>query len=563
MENTHSPSPSTSTPQKTLWRVHAGIGIFIGTLFILPVITILALADNLLGLPFVPYDMFSFVRDLLPGAVLTFGIDSMVAVIRLFGLDTDTTAKIAEQAMAIGMVVIAAAVVGGVAYFVINRIKRDAVTIGALAGVAFGVAMALIVAGKNITATASPIAGLLWVLVLFTLWGLAIGWAYAQLQTIGARPVTDDNTLQSAERRKFLVQIGGASATLTVIGAGLSAFFQPEVDTSDAFEVTTTGETLGTQPTSTETVYAENLQIPAGTRPEITPLDDHYRIDISARPPVIDTETYRLKVHGMVESDLQIKLTDLVEGYEPVNQYVTLSCISNQVGGDLISTTTWTGIPFRVLMEAWKVNPLAQYVKITGADGFDEWVDLGVARTDERVMLAYAWDGEPLKQKHGFPLRIYIPDRYGMKQPKWITEMEFVREWGEGYWVRRSWSEQALVQITSVVDSVAQEEIYQQDGVYYVPIGGIAYSGAKGISAVEIRVDDGEWMPAQLKTPLSDTTWVMWRFDWAFTPGQHTFRVRAKDRAGRPQVETNAPVRPDGATGIHSRRATLDEPAEA
>jgi hypothetical protein len=150
-----------------------------------------------------------------------------------------------------------------------------------------------------------------------------------------------------------------------------------------------------------------------------------------------------------------------------------------------------------------------------------------------------------------------------MKQPKWITDIEFVREWGEGYWVRRNWSEQALVQTTSVIDTVAQDEIYTENDVTYVPIGGIAYSGAKGISAVEIKVDDGEWMPAQLRTPLSDTTWVQWRFDWAFTPGQHTFYVRAKERGGKAQIESNAPVRPDGATGLHSRRATLDSPSGA
>lgn len=561
MENTH-PSSQNAVPPQT-WHVHSGAGIFVGILVILPVITFLALADHLFGLPFVPFDVFNFVRDLLPGAVLTFGIDSMVAVLSLLRLDIDTTAKLAEQAMAVGMVIVAAAVMGGITYFAINRIKRDAISIGGSFGVAFGVAMALIVAGKNVTATAHPIASLMWVLVMFTLWGLILGWAYAKLQTIGARPIaSDDDQTRSAERRKFLVQIGGASATLTVIGAGLSAFFQPEADTSDAFQVTT-GETIGTSSTTDDGIYVDNLQLPTGTRPEITPLDEHYRIDISPRPPAIDAEMYRLKVHGMVEKPLEIRLSELVEAFTPITQYITLSCISNVIGGDLISTTSWTGIPLRTLMEAWKVSPLAQYVKITGADGFDEWVDLSLARTDERVMLAYAWDGQPLKQKHGFPLRIYIPDRYGMKQPKWIVEMEFMREWGEGYWVRRNWSEEALVQITSVIDSVAKEDIYERDGMYYVPIGGIAYSGAKGISAVEIRVDDGEWMPAQLKRPLSDTTWVMWRFDWAFTPGQHTFRVRTRDGKGNPQIETSRPVRPDGATGIHSRRATFDSTPEA
>jgi len=574
LDTTLSTPQATPSPRMELWRVSFGMGIFIGALFTLPIVTVLFLADNLLGLPFIPFDIFSFVRDLLPGSVLTFGIDSMVTVIGLLGLDTDTTAKIAEQGMAVGMMVVAGGIFGGIAYFVMNRIKRDAGMIGALVGVAVGVAMALIVAGKNVTATANPAASLLWVLVLYTLWGLALGWAYHQFQSIGARAisVTEDTSdvVKQIDRRKFLVQIGGATATLSVIGTGLGALLQPDVDTSDAFEVVTTGETITGDTTavtdSTSSVVSEvipDLATPVGTRSEITPLDDHYRIDISARPPVVDAETYRLKVHGMVTEPLDIKLTDLVESYDPVNQYITLSCISNNVGGTLISTTIWTGIPFRILMEAWGVSPLAQYAKILGADGFDEWVPLGVARNDERMMLAYAWDGQPLKQKHGFPLRIYIPDRYGMKQPKWITDIEFVRDWGEGYWVRRTWSADAIVQMTSVIDTVSADDIYTEAGVHYVPIGGIAYSGAKGISAVEIQVDEGEWMPAQLKTPLSDTTWTLWRFDWAFTPGQHTFRVRAKDRAGRSQVESNTPVRPDGATGIHLRRATLETPAEA
>ncbi|HRF98531.1 MAG TPA: hypothetical protein PLZ51_25160, partial [Aggregatilineales bacterium] len=160
MENTLSTSQTTPSPQKGTWHVSIWAGIFIGGLFTLPLITFLFLADNLLGLPFLPFDVFSFVRDLIPGAILTFGIDSMIAVIRIFGLDLDTSAKLAEQAMAIGMVVVIGSIVGGIIYASINRLKRDSVTIGAILGVALGTAMALIVAGKNITATANPIASL-------------------------------------------------------------------------------------------------------------------------------------------------------------------------------------------------------------------------------------------------------------------------------------------------------------------------------------------------------------------------------------------------------------------
>ncbi len=141
--------------------------------------------------------------------------------------------------------------------------------------------------------------------------------------------------------------------------------------------------------------------------------------------------------------------------------------------------------------------------------------------SDERIMLAYAWDGEPIPFDHGFPLRIWIPDRYGMKQPKWITGMEITEEYQEGYWVERSWSEVAQVKATSVIDTIAVNNIIKRDNQRLVPVGGIAFAGDRGISKVEVRVDGGIWELAQLRTPLSETTWVIWRYDWPFQEGEH------------------------------------------
>jgi hypothetical protein len=172
-------------------------------------------------------------------------------------------------------------------------------------------------------------------------------------------------------------------------------------------------------------------------------------------------------------------------------------------------------------------------------------------------MLCYAWDGNALPVDHGFPLRIWIPDRFGMKQPKWITGIEVTDKYTEGYWVERNWDEVARVKATSVIDTVAVDALIENGDQRLVPVGGIAFAGARGIARVEVRVNDGPWQEAQLRSPLSETTWVIWRYEWPFAPGHHTFAVRCTEGDGTPQIEESRPTRPSGATGIHSREADL------
>ncbi|MCA9932228.1 MAG: molybdopterin-dependent oxidoreductase, partial [Anaerolineales bacterium] len=194
----------------------------------------------------------------------------------------------------------------------------------------------------------------------------------------------------------------------------------------------------------------------------------------------------------------------------------------------------------------------AKYLDITSEDGFHESVALELINNDPRIMFCYDWDGQPLPKDHGFPLRIWIPDRYGMKQPKWITGIEVTDEYRQGYWVERNWSETAQVKTTSVIDTVAVDNIIEKGLQRLVPIGGIAWAGDRQISKVEVRVDGGDWQEADLRTPLSETTWVIWRYDWPFVDGEHTFEVRTYEGTGTPQIAEQSPQRPDGATGIHS-----------
>jgi DMSO/TMAO reductase YedYZ molybdopterin-dependent catalytic subunit len=243
------------------------------------------------------------------------------------------------------------------------------------------------------------------------------------------------------------------------------------------------------EPSTHRAVTLPNSGIPdaaaPGTRLEFTPLSKHYRIDINTPPPVIRAESWRLKIYGLVQHPLALTLDD-VRRREPMHQFITLSRISNTVGGDLIGTIRWTGVSMKHMLPDLVLLPNATHLKIRSADGFYEIVALESTQADESVMLAYAWDGLPLAPEHGFPLRIYIPDRYGMKQPKWIESIEVTDHWEPGYWVVRGWDKEARMKTTSVIDTIATNMmIGQVNHQTRVPIGGIAHAGVRGISKVK------------------------------------------------------------------------------
>jgi DMSO/TMAO reductase YedYZ molybdopterin-dependent catalytic subunit len=295
----------------------------------------------------------------------------------------------------------------------------------------------------------------------------------------------------------------------------------------------------------------------AGTRPELTPVSRHYRIDIDTSPPSIPETSWRLKIQGLVAKPLEWTLADL-RARPALHQFITLSCISNTVGGDLTGTTRWSGVSLQQLLPDLGLQPNATYLKIQSADGFFEVIGLDAIRGDGRVMLTYDWDGLPLPEKHGFPLRIYLPDRYGMKQPKWIESIEATDHWEPGYWVVRGWDREARMKATSVIDTIATNMMIAKpaEGMR-VPIGGIAHAGVRGISKVELRADNGEWMPAEIRTPLSGQTWVVWRCDWPLQRGKHTFTVRCFEGDGTPQIAREAAPEPSGASGLDTRSAML------
>jgi DMSO/TMAO reductase YedYZ molybdopterin-dependent catalytic subunit len=539
-------------------------GAIVGALVTAPLIAILYLASQLAGLPFVPFDIFDWVGRTLPGGLVTFGIDSIVGVITTFNLgETSSSAKAAEQLMAVGGLFITGIVAGAFLFAALRgRDIKPRYLPGLIVGAVVGVPVAIISGSINQTATADPLLSMVWILLAFLGWGAALSWTYYDLadtmDIVTAGAPQKLVAVEQVDRRQFMVRLGGATAAITVVGAGLGALVGPRETQAEA-ALDTAGDLMG-GPWSANNALpnaSASLAPAPGTRAEFTPVEDHYRIDINTAPPIVDGDEWRLHFSGLVDSEVEFSLNELRDNYEPLTQFVTLACISNGIGGDLIGTQRWTGVSLKRLLEDVGLQPEATHLRITAADGFDEIVSLETVNADERTMLAYAWDGLPLTIPHGFPLRIYIPNHYGMKQPKWIEDIEAISQWEEGYWVRRGWDRDALMRATSVIDTVAVDDPIQRGNETLIPIGGIAHAGDRGISKVEIRVDEGEWQEAMLRDPMSETTWVIWRYDWPFEEGEHTFVVRAYEGDGTAQIEHVANVRPSGATGYHRMSETL------
>jgi DMSO/TMAO reductase YedYZ molybdopterin-dependent catalytic subunit len=535
-----------------------GAGLFAAAMLTASLIAVFYFGWRVLGLPFAPFDVFDWLTRALPGRVIALGINSMVTVIRALHLGpTATAAKLAEQTMAIiGLFV--TGLVGAMVLFAGIRLARGRYpqSLGLALGLAVGVPVGLISYRASQTATTPPAVNLLWTVAVFLLWGLVLGRVWRRLvpaastATILAQEEREAPVyVEPIDRRRFLVQLGGSTAAITVAGAVVGELAEarrrtllPSVGAGERWSAT---HLLPNADAAVKPVL--------GTRPEFTPLERHYRIDINTIPPAIGEQQWRLKVTGLIEKPVAFALEDL-RRYEPVHQFVTLSCISNPVGGDLIGTTRWTGVSLQHLLPALRLRPNASHLKIHAADDFFEVVPLETIKADARVMLSYAWDGVPLTRDHGFPLRIYLPDVHGMKQPKWITAIDVMDHEEPGYWVERGWDKVAQMKATAVIDVVGMDmNIIRAGQEKLIPIGGIAHAGARGISKVEVQVDDGPWQPAQLRAPLSELTWVLWRFDWPFQRGKHTFTVRCFDGQGQPQIVAQASPEPSGATGLYSK----------
>ncbi len=394
-------------------------------------------------------------------------------------------AKAGDQILAIAGILAAGVVAGAALFALLSTSDEPALLFGAILGAILG-GLALLAELRLQRLPPGSIAAGAWVFASCVAWGMAFGWMHDRREQAGL------------SRRAFLFALA-ATAAGVLMGRRRSGGIGRRWSDDHAL------------PNAASTV----MPIP-GTRPELTPVEDFYRIDTDTRAPAIDVNRWQLAIGGLVDRPQTLALADL-RALEPVDLFATLCCISNPPGGDLISTTRWTGVSLERLLPRLALRPEATHLKVTSADGFFEVVALDTIRSDGRVMLAYAWDGVPLPAEHGYPLRLFVPDLYGMKQPKWITRIDALSQWEPGYWVLRGWDRDGHVVPAAAVDTVVRRGDMAD-------VGGIAFAGGHGVATVEVQVDGGDWHPAQIRTPLSELTWVIWR---ATVPAGRKYLARA------------------------------------
>jgi hypothetical protein len=289
---------------------------------------------------------------------------------------------------------------------------------------------------------------------------------------------------------------------------------------------------------------------------EITPNDEFYTVSKNFIDPVVDAGTWRLEIKGHVSKPYQLTYDEL-RALESVEQVNTLECISNEVGGDLISNAVWRGVRLRDLIA--RAEPQAGVVKVVFkcADGYEDSIHFSKAM-EPTTLLAYEMNGERLPHAHGFPARMIIPDIYGMKNAKWVTEIRLLDRDFKGYWQERGWSDEAVIKTMSRIDVPAIKRVEQGPTM----VGGIAFAGARGIDKVEVSFDDRQtWHEATVKPPLSKMAWALWTYEW-MPPEARSYRVavRATDGRGNVQEETPADPLPDGKQGYHDILITVVEP---
>jgi len=293
-----------------------------------------------------------------------------------------------------------------------------------------------------------------------------------------------------------------------------------------------------------------------GTPTFITPNSEFYRVDINLQLPQLTPEEWELRIHGMVDREITLNWDDLM-AMRSVERTVTQVCVSNELGGPYISTTSYTGVRVRDLLAELGVRDGANQVFTTSVDGWTAGTPTETVLDPENdTLLVYAMNREPLPIEHGFPVRMFVPGLYGyISATKWITDMELTTfEDQTAYWVQepRNWGRFGPIKTMSRIDSPGSFERVPAD---QLTLAGVAWAPTVGIERVEVRVDGGAWMPAELATEVNRTTWRMWKLAVpGLQPGLRTAEVRATDRSGYVQTPERVPPIPDGATGWHTIR---------
>jgi DMSO/TMAO reductase YedYZ molybdopterin-dependent catalytic subunit len=467
------------------------------------------------------------VRDNAPNWLIRFAIDT-------FGAGTDKTAAILTIIAVIGIV---AALVG-------IRTVRGHTRLGmgfCLGMGVLGAIASLRSAGAGFGSIFPPLlaAGAAALMLLYGTYLSKPRVLPAASRPRGAKPVA------VVDRRRFLMHsgiLGGAGLIVLAIGRNLRSRFDP---TRERAEVELSGAKAPLPPPPSDPAADP---VNKGLSTLITPNKNFYRIDTAFDVPRIDVDNWSMQIGGMVDNPISLTFAEL-SARELFEADITMSCVSNEVGGNLIGNARWLGCRLDALLKEAGVQPGADQVLGTSVDGFTAGFPVDVLDGRD-AMIAIAMNGEPLPVEHGFPARIVVPGLYGyVSAVKWLREITLTTfEADEGYWIPRGWSALGPVKTESRIDVPRGDLTITPNNV----IAGVAWAPHRGISKVEVQVDEQEWQEATLGPVLSQDTWVQWWLPWTPAAGRHRIRVRATDGTGETQTEQRANPDPDGATGWHT-----------
>ncbi len=462
-------------------------------------------------------------------------------VVELFGGNH----KVALQLV---IVVAALAIAAGAGVLARRRFERGA-WVFVLAG-GFALVVSLAAAGG----LAEPILVLAAVGIAVGAGLVALRWLLGIASRAAAAPPEDDaeQTAGAWARRRFLIAsaatIGGAAVVGTV-GRGL-------VERRAVEEVFIASKLPPALEPAPPIAPDQELAV-EGLTPLVVPTTQFYRIDTALVVPRVDVASWRLAVIGMVDRPLDLTYDDLLE-LPLVEQHVTIACVSNPVGGDLVGNALWTGVRLRDLLEMAGVQDGATQIVGRSVDGFTAGFPTSWALDPGReALVAVGMNGEPLPAKHGFPARLIVPGLYGyVSATKWLAAIELTtREAVDGFWIPRGWAKDAPILTQSRIDVPASGA---QLAAGRVDVAGVAWAPDRGVAGVEVRIDDGPWQSATTSRPISAATWVQWAFAWEAAPGDHRIEVRAVDGGGEVQTDRETDPAPDGARGHHRITVSVD-----
>lgn len=466
-------------------------------------------------------------------------IDFTPAWMKNFAIATFGTNDKFVLLLSMGIVAAALSAVAGI-------VARKKFAAGATMVVAFAVVMAVCI----LTRASAGIADV-FPLLMGTVGGLlALRFLSQSARTTSSTSTTANPPTaaeQTPSRRTFLVRSALVAGAAVVVGFGGTVINGAR---NTALAVRATLKLPA--PKTTAPALPTGVQAPVeGVTPFVTPNDDFYRIDTALAVPDIDPANWQLRVHGMVEEEFTIGFDELL-AQDLIESYVTLTCVSNVVGGNLAGNAKWLGYPLREVLARAKPTAGADMVLSTSIDGFSASTPLPVLQDDRDAILAVGMNGEPLPLEHGFPVRMVVPGLYGfVSATKWVVDLEVTTfAQSAGYWTSRGWNSHGPIKTASRVEV---PRALGRVPAGSVPIGGSAWAQTKGISKVEVQIDDGAWQEATLAAEASVDTWRQWSYIWDNAPaGTHKVRVRAYDADGTIQIQDQAPPEPDGSTGWHS-----------